>query len=113
MTLARHALQWLAFYVGLLLHAFSFWTIRSDPDTAYDWHRNMQLDRLDADGHRSDGVEEAWDRFLHDGWRKRIHNAKNYPREVYEIWHPKTSARVSGAIALGSLLAGVAIGQLI
>jgi hypothetical protein len=105
--MTRRILQWPVFYAGLLLHAFSFHTIRTDEDTAADWHDNVSLDRDDRDGDLSDGVYEAWLRILE---QPTPHNLKNYPREWLEIVHPKTAARVSGAIALGSLALGFAIG---
>lgn len=101
----RRILQWPVFYAGLLLHAFSFWTIRSDPDTAYDWHRNLSLDLNDPNGDLSDGVREAWLRIGMPG--RLLHDLKNYPREWCEVVHPKTIARVWGLTLLLTLIVGL------
>ena len=110
MTAARHVLQWALAVIGCWLHGPSIGTLPTDDDTKADWPANLQLDRKDADGNRSDGLQDAWWRFWHEGWRRMPHNLKNVWREWIEVVHPKTAARVSGAIALGSLGLGILIG---
>lgn len=106
MTLSRRILQWPLFYIGLVLHGFSFSTLRTDEDTRTDWHDNVSLDRNDVDGNPADGVREAWRRIWQRG--RTTHDLKNLPREWHEIVHPKTSARVDGFLLLLTLAAAIA-----
>lgn len=95
----RHARQRRLYYLGLLAHGFSASkrVMLADNDTAPDVPNNYRLDQKDADGDRSDGVEEGLARYDAD---PTLHNLKNYTREVIEARHPKTTARLDGLALL-------------
>lgn len=92
---ARYRRQRRIRYWGLVLHGFSASRkkLLADPDTAPDVANNYRLDQKDADGDRSDGMEESWLRYEEN---PSPHNMKNIPREQIELLHPKTVARLHG-----------------
>jgi len=93
---AHHRKQWWLWRAGLVLHGFSATRkkMAADPDTAPDLADNIGLDRKDADGRPSDGMEDGWLRVDEPG--ELGHDLKNIPREQFEILHPKTIARIVG-----------------
>lgn len=98
--------RWLVFIASIVLLGLSFPAMFFRSDERDLLKDNFGLDKKDADGNTSDGVEEAFDRVWHT--TRPFHDVKNVGREWVEA-NPKLAAKFLSFLIV-VLIAGVVVG---